>query len=74
LLLGALWLFSLHLHNSDSFQAIEGNIEAVAAHTKGLDVLIQLNGGLEVLDHMVLSKIYQYVATLVVISLKWVSS
>ncbi|OKO98051.1 hypothetical protein PENSUB_9631 [Penicillium subrubescens] len=41
-----------------AIEAIEGNIEAVAAHTKGLDVLIQLNGGLEVLDHMVLSKIY----------------
>ncbi|KAL2817627.1 hypothetical protein BJX63DRAFT_419565 [Aspergillus granulosus] len=41
-----------------AIEAIEGNFEAVAAHSKGLDVLIQLNGGLEALDHMTLSKIY----------------
>ncbi|KAL5337456.1 hypothetical protein BJX70DRAFT_234384 [Aspergillus crustosus] len=41
-----------------AIEAIQGNIEATAAHTKGLEVLIQLNGGIEALDHMTLSKIY----------------
>ncbi|KAF3392551.1 hypothetical protein F1880_008838 [Penicillium rolfsii] len=48
-----------------AIEAIEGNVEAVAAHTKGLDVLIRLNGGLEMLEHMVLSKIYQYASSLI---------
>ncbi|EPS29435.1 hypothetical protein PDE_04384 [Penicillium oxalicum 114-2] len=39
-------------------EAIEGNVQAAVAHTKGLDILIRLSGGLEVLEHMVLSKIY----------------
>ncbi|KAL3486981.1 hypothetical protein BJX62DRAFT_214426 [Aspergillus germanicus] len=41
-----------------AIEAISGNIEGSIAHTKGLDVLIQLCGGLDTLDHMTLSKIY----------------
>ncbi|OOQ83664.1 hypothetical protein PEBR_35945 [Penicillium brasilianum] len=41
-----------------AIEAIQGNVEAVVAHTKGLEVLIQLNGGLEAMDHMILSKLY----------------
>ncbi|KAL3459582.1 hypothetical protein BJX64DRAFT_279095 [Aspergillus heterothallicus] len=41
-----------------AIEAISGNFEGAAAHTKGLYSLIHLNGGLEALDHMTLSKIY----------------
>ncbi|KAL2802261.1 hypothetical protein BJX63DRAFT_120268 [Aspergillus granulosus] len=41
-----------------AIEAISGNVEDATAHTKGLEVLIQLNGGLETLDHMTLSQIY----------------
>ncbi|KAL2839655.1 hypothetical protein BJY01DRAFT_237023 [Aspergillus pseudoustus] len=41
-----------------AIEAIGGNIEGAAAHTNGLNALIHLHGGLEVLDHMTLSKIY----------------
>ncbi|KAL2835187.1 hypothetical protein BDW59DRAFT_168452 [Aspergillus cavernicola] len=41
-------------------QAISANFEGIAAHTKGLATLIRLLGGLDALDHMTLSKIYQY--------------
>ncbi|OKP00144.1 hypothetical protein PENSUB_8010 [Penicillium subrubescens] len=39
--------------------AVDANIEAHNAHMKGLKRLIQLMGGLDTLDHMTLSKIYQ---------------
>ncbi|KAJ5390172.1 uncharacterized protein N7496_001240 [Penicillium cataractarum] len=38
--------------------AIAGNVEAATAHTKGVEALIELNGGVEALDHMAQSEIY----------------
>jgi hypothetical protein len=43
-----------------AFQAISATVEAAEAHTRGLKSLIDLFGGLEALDHMTLSKVYQY--------------
>ncbi|PCG99393.1 Protein of unknown function DUF3468 [Penicillium occitanis (nom. inval.)] len=42
-----------------AIEAVDANIEAHNAHMKGLKRLIQLMGGLDTLDHMTLSKIYQ---------------
>jgi hypothetical protein len=44
-----------------AIEAVDANFEAVHAHMKGLKRLINLLGGLDALDHMTLSKIYQYV-------------
>ncbi|KAL4871243.1 hypothetical protein BDV12DRAFT_32769 [Aspergillus spectabilis] len=41
-----------------AIEAISASFEGVAAHTKGLEVLIRLAGGLETIEHMVLSKVY----------------
>ncbi|KAF7182374.1 hypothetical protein CNMCM7691_001854 [Aspergillus felis] len=42
-----------------AIEAVDANFEAVHAHMKGLKRLIHLLGGLDALDHMTLSKIYQ---------------
>lgn len=42
-------------------QGVDANATAVEAHLKGLKRLIQLQGGLDNLDHMTVSKIYQCV-------------
>ncbi|PKX91517.1 uncharacterized protein P174DRAFT_452813 [Aspergillus novofumigatus IBT 16806] len=42
-----------------AIEAVDANFEAVHAHMKGLKRLINLLGGLDALDHMTLSKIYQ---------------
>ncbi|KAH7186711.1 hypothetical protein DER44DRAFT_681546 [Fusarium oxysporum] len=42
-----------------AIEAVDANFEALEAHTKGLKRLIHLMGGLDALDHMTLSKIYQ---------------
>lgn len=42
-----------------AIEAVDANVEALHAHTKGLKRLIDLLGGLDSLDHMTLSKIYQ---------------
>ncbi|KKK18816.1 hypothetical protein ARAM_003261 [Aspergillus rambellii] len=42
-----------------AIEAVDANFEALEAHTKGLIRLVHLLGGLDVLDHMTLSKIYQ---------------
>ncbi|GLI74739.1 hypothetical protein PoHVEF18_002986 [Penicillium ochrochloron] len=42
-----------------AIEAVDANIEAHDAHMKGLKRLVQLMGGLDTLDHMTLSKIYQ---------------
>ncbi|KAL4880159.1 hypothetical protein BJY04DRAFT_191807 [Aspergillus karnatakaensis] len=41
-----------------AIEAISGSFEGAAAHTRGLEVLINLVGGLEAIEHMVLSKVY----------------
>ncbi|KAJ0417358.1 hypothetical protein BJY00DRAFT_208196 [Aspergillus carlsbadensis] len=41
-----------------AIESISANVEGATAHTRGLNVLIQLYGGLDRLDHMTLSKIY----------------
>jgi hypothetical protein len=38
-------------------------MEAHDAHMKGLKRLVHLMGGLDTLDHMTLSKIYQYASS-----------
>jgi hypothetical protein len=45
-------------------QAVDANLEALDAHMRGLKRLIHLLGGLDALDHMTLSKVYQYVPPL----------
>ncbi|EAW17372.1 uncharacterized protein NFIA_072870 [Aspergillus fischeri NRRL 181] len=42
-----------------AIEAVDANFEAVHAHMKGLKRLIHLLGGLDALDHMTISKIYQ---------------
>ncbi|OOQ84516.1 hypothetical protein PEBR_29840 [Penicillium brasilianum] len=42
-----------------AIEAVDANIDAHDAHMKGLKRLVQLMGGLDSLDHMTLSKIYQ---------------
>ncbi|KAL4883496.1 hypothetical protein BJY04DRAFT_26343 [Aspergillus karnatakaensis] len=42
-----------------AIEAVDANFEALEAHMKGLKRLIHLMGGLDNLDHMTLSKIYQ---------------
>ncbi|KAL3495351.1 hypothetical protein BJX62DRAFT_233344 [Aspergillus germanicus] len=42
-----------------AIEAISATVEAAEAHTRGLKSLIDLFGGLEALDHMTLSKVYQ---------------
>ncbi|KAE8350049.1 hypothetical protein BDV28DRAFT_151295 [Aspergillus coremiiformis] len=42
-----------------AIEAVDANQEALEAHMKGLKRLIHLMGGLDKLDHMTLSKIYQ---------------
>ncbi|KAJ4222578.1 hypothetical protein NW757_014413 [Fusarium falciforme] len=43
-----------------AIEAVDANFGALEAHTKGLKRLIHLMGGIDALDHMTLSKIYQY--------------
>ncbi|KAL3462457.1 hypothetical protein BJX64DRAFT_259176 [Aspergillus heterothallicus] len=42
-----------------AIEAVDANMEAHDAHMKGLKRLVHLMGGLDTLDHMTLSKIYQ---------------
>ncbi|KAH6974904.1 hypothetical protein EDB80DRAFT_741296 [Ilyonectria destructans] len=42
-----------------AIEAVDANFEALQAHQRGLKRLIDLMGGLDALDHMTLSKIYQ---------------
>ncbi|CEL03952.1 hypothetical protein ASPCAL05088 [Aspergillus calidoustus] len=42
-----------------AIEAVDANVEAHEAHMKGLRRLVSLMGGLDTLDHMTLSKIYQ---------------
>ncbi|KAF7136989.1 hypothetical protein CNMCM5793_006740 [Aspergillus hiratsukae] len=42
-----------------AIEAVDANFNALHAHMKGLKRLIHLLGGLDALDHMTLSKIYQ---------------
>ncbi|KAL2797300.1 hypothetical protein BJX66DRAFT_108533 [Aspergillus keveii] len=42
-----------------AIEAVDANMEAHDAHMKGLKRLVSLMGGLDTLDHMTLSKIYQ---------------
>ncbi|KAL2841754.1 hypothetical protein BJY01DRAFT_249422 [Aspergillus pseudoustus] len=42
-----------------AIEAVDANMEAHGAHMKGLRRLVHLMGGLDKLDHMTLSKIYQ---------------
>ncbi|EED23228.1 conserved hypothetical protein [Talaromyces stipitatus ATCC 10500] len=42
-----------------AIEACSASFEALEAHTKGLRRLIHLRGGLDTLDHMTISKIYQ---------------
>ncbi|RHZ56138.1 uncharacterized protein CDV56_100127 [Aspergillus thermomutatus] len=42
-----------------AIEAVDANFDALHAHMKGLKRLIHLLGGLDALDHMTLSKIYQ---------------
>ncbi|RDW61827.1 uncharacterized protein DSM5745_10499 [Aspergillus mulundensis] len=41
-----------------AIEAISASVEGVTAHTTGLEVLINLHGGLDALEHLTVSKIY----------------
>ncbi|KAF3392824.1 hypothetical protein F1880_008549 [Penicillium rolfsii] len=42
-----------------AIEAVDGNIEISDAHMRGLKRLVQLVGGLDTIEHMTLSKVYQ---------------
>ncbi|KAL4902346.1 hypothetical protein BDW74DRAFT_63016 [Aspergillus multicolor] len=41
-----------------AIEAISASVDGVTAHTKGLEILINLYGGLDALEHLTVSKIY----------------